>query len=160
MPRVREETVPGFAWCPNGMCPQSAQVPAEVIRQEVELTMRDSQGDSNQVEKSFEYVRFADGQDHECEDCGRQLEVGIQERPVYPGSNWDPDGLRQLIREGVTAAKGRDTSELDELRAQLAEMQAQIAKQNEEAQIAIAEKQNQEPVRRGPGRPPKQTQEA
>lgn len=146
--RVREDTIPGFMFCPNGMCDGNVQKPAEVIRQEVEHTMLDSGGDSNQVEKSFMYYRFADGEDHSCEVCGLPMVCGDQERPVYPGSNWDPDGLRKLIRDGVKAAKGGDSAELDELKAQLAALQAQMAKQNEE------------PVRRGPGRPPKQPQEA
>jgi hypothetical protein len=145
MPRVSEAVVPGFMWCPDGMCEGNSQQAVDVVRQTVEHTMLDSGGDSNQVEKGFDYIRFADGLDHECGVCGRQMECGEQERPVYPGSNWDPDGLKKLIRDGMTAAKGRDTSELDELRAQLKEMQEQMARQ--------------EP-RRGPGRPPKQPQEA
>jgi hypothetical protein len=147
--RVREETISGFAWCPDGMCDGNVQQHAEVIRQEIEYTMFDSGGDDNKVEKGFVYLRFADGEDHTCDECGRQLEVGDQERPVYPGTNWDPDGLRQLIRDGVTVAKGKQESpELEAMREQLAAMQAQLNRQNEE------------PAKRGPGRPPKQPQEA
>jgi hypothetical protein len=123
------------------MCDGNAQEPVQVVRQDVEYTMLDSGGDSNQVEKGFVYHRFVDEHDASCGVCGSHRACGEQERPVYPGSQYDPHGLKQLVRDGVRAARGGQSDELAALKEQLAELQEQMSK-------------------RGPGRPPKQPLEA
>jgi hypothetical protein len=144
MPTVTQETLLGYASCPDPLCPGYEQQRAQVVRETQEFTYRELGGDSPGVERSSVDVRrFADDTDNECRYCHRQRVASDQERPQYaPISGQDPLALLHLNQQrqihDVQAQGLERDRELAELRASLAELKAELASRP-----------------RGPGRPRK-----
>lgn len=149
MPTVTEQTMPGWAHCEDSMCDGNAQQSVEVVRRTVSHTYVENGGDFPGFERSSDYIVFAHESDRACPVCGSARAVAVQERPVYPTSQYAQDGLLKIIKEGMVKPMGelaqQRGDEIDALKALLAEQQEQIH------QLLAA----QEPAKRGPGRPPK-----
>lgn len=145
MPTVTQERLAGYVWCEDPLCAGNTQEPADVVRTTTVYTYVDSGGDLPGPEKSSESYALTNERGERvvspCPGCGKARAAAAQKRPAYPTSQWAQDGLLKLIRDGMVkplgeAAKQRD-DELDELRAQIAEMRGLLE------------------AKRGPGRPRK-----
>jgi hypothetical protein len=148
MPTATQERIAGWVSCSSARCPGYTQRPVEVVRERVAFTYHDLGAlpsdpvPATAIERETVRVVQEDGA---CELCGRPLMWTDLARPEYPevaGGALDLLNLNQqgqvndLKIDGLTRDK-----ELAEMRAQLAEMGAELQR------------------RRG-GRPPKDTDAA
>ena len=125
MPTIREETVTGYAHCPNSRC-DPYEHETKVVRQTVEWTYLENGGDFPGFERSVVNIIAGEETDATCPGCGRQRELSVGERPEYPNdSGVDPLGLLgmqpQTHDPGLVAVQQNA-----ELASQLAEMKAEL----------------------------------
>lgn len=80
---VVDEQIEALAHCMDAGCPGYVQQPVTALRTVVETTFQEQGGDLSGVEKSQEYLRFADAEDCPCSFCGRDRQLSRQERPEY-----------------------------------------------------------------------------
>jgi hypothetical protein len=80
-----ETPVQALAFCLDATCPGNAQEPVDGILNVTEHTFLDGGGDLGPfVERSMEYLRFADEDHATCTVCHGRREISQQVRPVYP----------------------------------------------------------------------------
>jgi len=156
LPTVLETTVTGFASCWDPKCPGYEQEVVDVVRREVLYMREEYGGDIPGIDRST--IAALDQSVEPCGTCGGPRIASLTERPEYaPISGQDPLALLDInqqkrVREVQTDALKRDV-EIANLRADLAEMKALLARSRPEPEPQDAEVV--EPVKRGPGRPRK-----
>lgn len=80
-----ETPVEALAFCLDATCPGNSQEPVDGVLNRTEHTFLDGGGDLGPfVERSMEYLRFADEEDATCSVCAGRREISQQVRPVYP----------------------------------------------------------------------------
>lgn len=168
MPIVTEDRIEALAFCIDGRCPGYEQQPVPAIRRRNEFEYRELGGDIPGVERSTIDVVFADPDtDATCTFCGKPRLVSDQQRPEYPNtSGRDP---LEIFHRGQAAGQVRDMlgqQENERLKRDLenAELKTRLAEQDArmeqmaalmERQTAMLERLEDQPVKRGPGRPRK-----
>lgn len=167
MPTVTETIVTAHAHCQDAQCLGYIQEPVQAGHTHVELSYLDLGGDNPGIERTFDYLRFADDADQSCPHCQKPRAVTDQTRPEYLNlSGHDPMGLFELkgqmkgeiqnlqhARELDEATRGR---EFAEMRAEIASLRTLLAQQANAPQPPAPAAPVAEEPRRGPGRPPKQ----
>jgi hypothetical protein len=134
MPTVSEEVVSGFAFCADPRCPGYEQVEAAVRVTTTEWLYVELGGDLPGFERSMSYETFALSEDEPwptCRHCGERMEVATQQRPEYARiSGQDPLRLLSLdqdtIRRAMQADQSQQAVELANMRAELAELKAEM----------------------------------
>jgi len=140
-PNTIETNVTGWAHCGDARCPGYGQKPAEGIRTIVEHTIGSRGGDGifvNIVENTNEYLRFSDSADIACPDCGKDREISLQERPVYPvitgfpqlgllqTPQFDPSVRNTKADEDAALAQAEQNKRMVELEATVARLTAAL----------------------------------
>jgi hypothetical protein len=133
--------VQGWVGCKDSLCPGYAQKQVSVTREKLAFSYRDLGGDMPGDER--ESIRVVQP-DAECEVCGGPVEFVDTPRPEYPQvSGMDDLALLNLNQQGrindIQLENLTRDKELAEMRAQMAEMSAELQ-------------------RRKGGRPPKETE--
>jgi hypothetical protein len=137
-PNITTSTVDAWAHCKDARCPGYGQKPVTALKELVEWTGLalgaggpGSTALAQIVERSVEYVRFEDPEDVPCPTCGKDREVSLQERPVYPVITGFPQmGLLEApafnpdVRN--TPADEAHAAEMAEMRKQMAELKAML----------------------------------
>jgi len=154
MPNVEHELVDALASCKNSRCVGYKQQPVKAIRTTAEYTYIDLGGDLPGVERSTIMFGFADLADAQCEHCGEPRLVSDQTRPIYPNISGQP--------QDALLAIGQDSERVRDLELANAKHEAEMAQMQVamERMIIANERlmaQLEEPARRGPGRPRKET---
>jgi hypothetical protein len=145
MPTATETPVEAYAFCLDARCGGYLQEKVQGVRTTTSWTYLDMGGDMPGEERSTDMIRFADESDAVCGVCEGPRGISEQVRPEYPNvSGHDPMGLfefrgkteRELqeIRSNRDLdAKDREiealkrSSELEALRAEMAELKAMLA---------------------------------
>lgn len=142
MPRVREETITGFAHCPNPRCEGYAQEQIPAVKTITEFTYKERGGDIGGVETSTVDVRAAAEEQRLCA-CGLTREVTDQPRKRYaPESGhsqtgllefgaFNPDAQRQIVAQQAAedaAGLRKENAELREENKGLADRVDEIEK--------------------------------
>lgn len=132
MPTVVENTVLGYASCPDALCPGYKQERVEVKRRESLFMREEFGGDIPGLDHStIAAAGFIDEAHEPCPVCAKPRIAALEERPEYPPiSGQDPLALHHLdkqsqIRDVQMEALKRD-KEMAEMRAQMAEMAAEL----------------------------------
>jgi hypothetical protein len=106
---VTETLMPLFAHCPESTCPGNQQQPVEGVCAVKAETIGNRGGGGaggealiGLVEKTTEYLRFADPADVECPEdgCSRVRELSRQERPNYGSAYGGSEALLRARRVG------------------------------------------------------------
>lgn len=115
-----ETPVQALAHCQDATCPGYTQQPVDGILNVTEHTFLDGGGDLGPfVERSMEYLRFADEADATCGVCQGPRGISQQERPVYPKSG-NPQ------QQQTSAAEVNVMKLMMEQQATIAKMQAEL----------------------------------
>lgn len=157
MPNVIEAPTTAFISCTDGRCAgyEQAEIPAHLTVVETLYTDSDPNGIPG-VEKSQEHVSLVDENGDpmpipDCDVCGKPSVLSQTPRPEYAKvSGQDPMEIFNLY--------DRTTGQLREMRRQNAEDDVRRDREMAELRDQIAqltEALAAQPVKRGPGRPPK-----
>ena len=155
MPAVTETTVDAYAACHDGRCAGYKQEAVQGIVTLTEFSYVDLGGDVPGIERSTTLIRFADDNDVPCPVCGEERFISDQVRPIYPNVSGRPQDA--LLHINDSNERVRDVELQDARReAEMAQMRVQMERQNAMIERLTRE---QEPVKRGPGRPRKEPEE-
>lgn len=152
MPVITEKTVPVWVFCPDAVCPGYKTEPMEGLLREVGTTNFEEAGPEaaggNAVCTSTIRYFVPSGETDEhgyhveaqlpCPHCDMDRQVSGSERPRYPRSTpMDPEELvhrrtRDDRLRDAELAHTRQSSEVSELKAQIAELTALVAQQQEQ----------------------------
>jgi hypothetical protein len=130
---VYRTEVDGYMSCIDPRCIGYEQTPVKVIRERIELSYAELGGDgslpASAVERESVYIVQTD---KTCEHCGKPVILSDSERPEYPNtSGLDPLALlnpqfqQAKVQDVEKAGLIRD-KEMAEMRAAMAEMQAEL----------------------------------
>lgn len=120
-----ETVVRGFGHCPDPRCAGSEQTEVPLVQTVVTRTFIENGGAGSVPgeENTWEYLRFAEGDDVQCQHCRRTRECSTEARPAYNNlSGKDPMGL--LAAAPFNPSLKFDPA--DELRAQMDDMRREL----------------------------------
>lgn len=148
-----------YLQCPIWDCEGNEQVRVDGWVEEHVRTRRELQAENSSGDDRSTMV-YGTGEDLECPACAAdgkrtvRMVVG-QERPSYPRLVQDKEGLGQeflkALKDGRIKPKQEDSGEMEAMRSALEDARREMA----ELKGFVAGQQQAQPVKRGPGRPPK-----
>lgn len=134
---VTEDETPVYVHCVDARCPGVYEEQVPGIRVETGYTFKANGGDIPGIERSMVTARVADEQDATCPVCSGHRDVSLTPRKKYdPLSGKDPNGLLSI--GGYDPSRpmlqpGHDPNEVNDLKAQIAELRDLIAGKDEKA---------------------------
>lgn len=163
MPTRTEATVDGYVWCCDPACDGNDQRPAVLTRTVEVYTYGEADPESVFAafpERSCERFAPVSEDDAVCPECGGHTDCSPQKRPVYhsmmrgwDGKPFDQMALIKMLRE--KPSETAVTADADVLKAQMAEMRAELRALRAEQGQQPAEPAVEPEQKRGPGRPRK-----
>jgi hypothetical protein len=141
MPTVTEKQIDAWASCADARCAGYKQVPVKAVETTTEFSYIDLGGDIPGIERSSSVVSFADLADAQCPQCGEPRFVTDQVRPIYPNISGQPQDA--LLHQHDGAERVRDLELANaEAKAQMAQMQAMMERQNSLIERLLAQQEN------------------
>jgi hypothetical protein len=120
-----ETPVRALGFCLDATCPGNAQEPADGVLNVTTHTFLDGGGDLGPfVERSMEYLRFANEEDATCTVCGGHREISQQVRPVYPKVGNPNQQQTSAAEVNVMALMMKQQEEIATMKAELAQKAA------------------------------------